>query len=274
LVVADSLEDFILSYLERATTKISAADFVRICVQKRHVNRSTVQTALRRLVADERIQYTNFFGTTQVDLAWSRPRWVSPHILLCPKDSAIVRSVSPGAAVLCIAGGAAFGAGDHPTTRLALQALDTLFSENRIRPSAAVLDIGTGSGVLAIGAVLLGAETALGLDIDPCAVWEARANVRLNDLAMRIRVSAEPVEDLVESFDLVLANLRLPTLLRLTPILHQRLTREGAVVISGIRPDEVDALLKRWSEIGLDPCWRKESQGWAGMGFCRVSKRP
>jgi ribosomal protein L11 methyltransferase len=271
-VVAKSLDRFILAYLEEATTKVSAADLIRICAQTFQIHRSSVKRALRRLAADQRIQYTNLFGGTQVDLAWSRPRQVSPRILLCPEESVPKACGAPGAVVLRIAGGAAFGAGDHPTTRLALQALDAMFAEKRISQGATVLDIGTGSGVLAIGAVLLGADTALALDIDPCALWEARGNVAFNDLTTRIRVGDDAVEDLAQTFDLVLANLRLPTLLRLASTMSRLINRDASVVVSGIRPEETADLVKCWSDIGLQPCWMDSCQGWAGIGFYRSSR--
>jgi ribosomal protein L11 methyltransferase len=271
-VAGETLESFIVAHLAHSATKVAAADLLRHCVRERKVNRVAVQAALKHLASEGQIQYTNLFGTTQVDLAWSRPRWVSPRILLCPQEVAPGPPRPADSVVARIAGGAAFGAGDHPTTRLALHVLDTMFAEKRIPAGAKVLDIGTGTGVLAIGAVLLGAGAALALDIDPCALWEARGNVALNDLVSRIRVCADPVEDLVETFDLVLANLRLPTLLRLTPTVSRLLSNEGAVVISGIRPEESGELLKRWSALGLKACWIKESQGWTGIGFCRISK--
>lgn len=266
---ADSLESFILAYLERTAVKISAADLIRTCAQACRADRAAVQAALRRLAADGQIQYTNLYGSSQIDLAWSRPRWVSPHILLCPKEAGAPSPAPGGAVVLRIAAGAAFGAGDHPTTRLALQSLDAMFGENRVPPGATVLDIGTGSGVLAIGAALLGARSVLALDVDPCALWEARANVALNGLEDRIRVSADPVEALAQTFDLVLANLRLPTLLGLVPTMSRVLGDEGVLVISGIRPEEAVELMKSGAVHGFEPCWLKESQGWAGIGFRR-----
>jgi len=270
-VAGEPLESFIVGYLERSTVRICATDLIRRCVRERCVGRATVQAALRRLADAGRIQYTNLFGATQVSLAWSRPHWVSPRIMLAPPETGSSPPAKKGAVVLRIAGGAAFGAGDHPTTRLALQALDAMFAENRIVPGTKVLDVGTGTGVLAIGAVRLGADEALALDIDPNALWEARANVVLNGLADCIRVCADPVEDLVGSFDLVLANLRLPSLLRLTPVFSRLLSEEGAAVVSGIRPEEAAELFERWSGLGLTPCWIKERQGWMGAGFCRGS---
>lgn len=272
-MAGETLESFIVAHLAGSATKVGALDLLRLCVRERKVSRVAVQMALKRLASEGQIQYTNLFGATQVDLAWSRPRWISPRILLCPQAVPPGHPLPAESVVVRIAAGAAFGAGEHPTTRLALQVLDILFAEKRITAGAKGLDIGTGSGVLAIGAVGLGAAAVLALDIDPCALWEARGNVALNDLVSRIRVCGDPVENLVETFDLVLANLRAPTLLRLTPTIDRLLGAEGAVVISGIRPEESGELLQHWSAVGLKACCVKQSQGWTGIGFYRSAKK-
>lgn len=269
-MAGEALENFILAHLERSATKVGAAELIRLCVRECKASRAAVQAVLKHLAGQGRIQYTNLFGASQVDLPWSRPRWVSPRILLCPQGLVPAGPLPGGSVALRIVGGAAFGAGDHPTTRLALHLLDTMFAEKRLTAGARVLDIGTGTGVLAIGAVLLGAGSALALDIDPCALWEARGNVALNGLVARIRVCADPVEDLVGSFDLVLANLRLPTLLRLTPTVHRLLSPEGAMVVSGVRPEESAELRQQWSGLGLKAAWVEEGQGWTGIAFCRT----
>jgi ribosomal protein L11 methyltransferase len=169
--------------------------------------------------------------------------------------------------VIRIASGAAFGAGDHPSTRLALRALAHAVEE---RPGLSeamdpLLDMGTGSGVLAIAALHLGIGRALGVDIDPCARWEAEANARINGLSGRMRVvdsldGASPV-----SFCMVVANLRTPTLKALRP-LFTACTR-GPLVFSGIKADEIAHIKQVYGEAGFS-CIREETErGWASLVF-------
>ena len=95
--------------------------------------------------------------------------------------------------------GMAFGTGHHETTRMALEAL-----AQRVEPGMRVLDLGTGSGILAIGAALLGAE-AVGVDIDPPVIPQAIENARLNNVRVQFHLGS--LEDVQGPFDLVVANL-------------------------------------------------------------------
>jgi ribosomal protein L11 methyltransferase len=170
--------------------------------------------------------------------------------------------------------GAAFGVGRHPTTRLALKAIDFTMGSADGSPAGArrrMLDIGTGSGVLVMAGVMLGIETGLAVDIDPCAVAEARANVALNGLSRRITVSDQAAETIDGSYDLVTANLRAPTLARLAARIAGWTARPGAVVISGIRTEECDGLLGEFEKYSFNAVWRGEEQEWMALVLTRKS---
>jgi ribosomal protein L11 methyltransferase len=129
----------------------------------------------------------------------------------------------------------------------------------------AVLDIGTGSGVLVIAAVKLGIQTGLGLDLDPCALWEAKANVHLNGLDDRIVISDCPAEDVQETFTLIAANLRPPTLLRLAPTIAGLAGPNGALVLSGIRAGEHHEVLSAFHGLNFEREWIEKEEEWAGL---------
>ncbi|HMJ77687.1 MAG TPA: 50S ribosomal protein L11 methyltransferase [Iamia sp.] len=124
--------------------------------------------------------------------------------------------------------GPSFGHGAHPTTRLCLEALDRLGPVGR-----SVLDVGCGSGVLAIAAVLLGAPHAVAVDIDPAAVEVTRANAERNGVADRIDAGLDlsGVEGL---FDIVVANIGAAALRELAPALVARVAPGGTLVLSGL----------------------------------------
>jgi ribosomal protein L11 methyltransferase len=175
--------------------------------------------------------------------------------------------------VIRILPGAAFGAGRHPTTRLALKGIDFILGSHGrslVRGGSRVFDIGTGSGVLAMAAVLLGIETGLAVDIDPCAVAEAKANVGLNGLSERIAVSSRTAETIEGRYQLVTANLRTPTLSRLAPHIAAHVDPRGALVISGIRTEECEALLGEFEKHFLNAVWRDEEQEWVGLVLTRA----
>ncbi|HUP54027.1 MAG TPA: 50S ribosomal protein L11 methyltransferase, partial [Methylomirabilota bacterium] len=135
--------------------------------------------------------------------------------------------------VLALDPGMAFGTGLHPTTRLCLAALETLADRGAI-DGARALDVGCGSGILAIAAVKLGAAEALGVDTDPIAIESTLANARRNRLARRVRARAGSLPSLEPPFDVVLANLIAGVLVPLAGPLHDELGPGGTLLASGI----------------------------------------
>jgi ribosomal protein L11 methyltransferase len=124
--------------------------------------------------------------------------------------------------------GMAFGTGLHGTTRLCLRAL-----EKRVTPDMTVADIGTGSGILAVGAALLGASYVEATDIDPLAVRIARENVAVNHMEDLVTVdeASSPPEG---PFQLVVANILADVILAMTSDLYDALVPEGVLIVSGI----------------------------------------
>jgi len=130
----------------------------------------------------------------------------------------------------------AFGTGLHPTTRLCLAALETLADEGLVA-GARVLDVGCGSGILAIAAGKLGAAELLGVDPDPIAVEATAANARLNGLSRRIDVRCGSVPTGEPPYQLVLANLIASLLVQLAPLLAAEMVPGARLLASGIFHD-------------------------------------
>lgn len=142
--------------------------------------------------------------------------------------------------------GMAFGTGLHPTTRLVLRAL-----QERAGPRKQVLDLGTGSGILAIAAAKLGA-TVTAVDISEVAVRVAAGNIEVNGLSGRIQVMQGSIEVVGgQGFDLVLANIIASVLIDLAPQLGAALAPHGEVLASGIIDDRVDAVRNAFSAADL-----------------------
>jgi ribosomal protein L11 methyltransferase len=116
----------------------------------------------------------------------------------------------------------------------------------RVREST-VLDVGCGSGILALVALELGARSVRAIDVDPEAVAVASENAVRNERAHELRVDTTPVQDLSDRFDVVLANIEAKTLVQLAPALTSRLAPGGWLVLSGILTPEVDPT--QWPDV-------------------------
>jgi ribosomal protein L11 methyltransferase len=161
-----------------------------------------------------------------------KPLRVGKHLLIVPTWEEAV--VLPGDLVIRIDPGMAFGTGGHETTRLCLELLESVMEKSPLLTIPSLLDLGTGSGILAIAANLLGAGRILALDIDPDTVEIARENLTLNGMSDSIECGTVPLESLAEHFDIILANILAEELVRLAPYLMERLHPGGALILSGI----------------------------------------
>jgi ribosomal protein L11 methyltransferase len=153
----------------------------------------------------------------------------------------------------------AFGDGTHPTTRLCAIAVDHLC---RTEAPGSVLDVGTGTGVLARIARARGASRVVGTDIDPLALASARANAALDAYLIEIELSAELPHAWGPSFDLVIANILEGPLRQLAPFLRQALVPGGLLLLSGFTPLQVPSL--KTAFVAQDLTWVNEAtlEGW------------
>ena len=170
---------------------------------------------------------------------------VSSRLVVCPTW----RSHRPreGEAVIRLDPGMAFGTGQHPTTLMCLKALEEL-----LRPGMHVLDLGTGSGILALAAAHLGAASVLALDIDPQAVTIARENVRLNGLETVVQVEKGGLDGApTAAFDLAMANISAAVIVEMAPALAGVLCPGGALVVAGFSAETADRVSSALAHTGL-----------------------
>lgn len=172
------------------------------------------------------------------EILWRRglgPRRVTSRIVVTPSWESV--ETEPGEVLVTVDPGMAFGTAEHATTRGCLRLMDT-----RVFRGARIVDVGTGSGILAITAALLGAGEVLALDTDESACHVARENVVLNEVETRVRVLRAEVVPRARlpggSYDGVLANLQTSLLLPLLPIFRESLGSDGWMILSGILQSE------------------------------------
>ena len=174
----------------------------------------------------------------------------------------------PGDVVLALDPGMAFGTGLHPTTRLCLAATEQL-ADDGILGGARVLDVGCGSGILAIAALRLGAASAVGVDTDPIAIEATTANVRRNRLTRRIRARLGSLPSVEPPFDVVLANLIAGVLVPLAAALRDELRPGGSLLASGIFVDRTDEVVAAFEAVGLAVVARSDEGEWVALHAIR-----
>ncbi len=175
-----------------------------------------------------------------------------------------------GDVVIAMDPGMAFGTGLHPTTRLCLAALEPL-ADRRVLEGARVLDLGCGSGILAIVAVKLGARSALGLDVDPIAIEATTANARRNRLTRRVRARQGSLPSGEPPFDVVLANLIAGVLIPLAGSLAAELRPGGTLLASGIFIDRADEVIEAFMAHGFDVTVRSDEGDWVALEAVRLT---
>ena len=202
--------------------------------------------------------------------AWARsvePLRVGQHIVIRPSWATVALHADDVALILDRK--QAFGTGHHATTQLLLEWL-----EAHVQGGEHVLDVGTGSGILAMVALRLGAASAWGTDHDPVAIDCARGYAIENGFGTELTLGTSALITSAEQFDIVLANLDRRTLLDLSRALFHRLHRYGRLVLSGILIDDRAELLDAFRQIRGDLVWERERDGWLAMAFMFHQEAP
>ena len=181
---------------------------------------------------------------------WVKPPWESVD--------------APGRVAVVIEPGRAFGTGHHGSTEGCLALLDQSMADTR---PERVLDIGTGTGILAVAAIVLGAGSVVALDVDPDAIAAARVNASRNGCAARVELLMAGPESLrgVPPFPLILANLLAHTHLALAPHYRRLAAPGGALILGGILEHEDTDVIAALKAAGFAPLERLVIEGWSSL---------
>lgn len=189
--------------------------------------------------------------TRHLEQQWLTPRWVVQPIW----DES---PVPEGIGCIRIRPTLAFGDGAHVTTRLAAQAIERFC---QVLPGASVLDVGTGTGVLALIAVLSGASTVYGIDVDAVALAAARENAELNGLSGRVSFQ-DASAALISGFDLVVANLEPRALIADASRIAERARDARELILTGFLSEQASEVTRCFAEFGYRELGRVDEDGW------------
>ncbi len=193
-----------------------------------------------------------------------RRLWVSPSWETMPEVSdAVVIRLDPEMA---------FGTGQHPTTRLCLRATEQLLDARKeAQKRMKLLDVGTGSGILAIGAALLGANDIIGIDNDEVSVETAKQNAARNGVAAACRFSLGAMPQATSfvggPFDVILANILADPLVEMASSLVGLLAPGGDLVLSGLLTDQAERVGAAYTALGLSLVAHEREEEWSALVF-------
>lgn len=181
-----------------------------------------------------------------------KPTWQE----YCPGEGEIVIAIDPGMA---------FGTGLHSSTRLALTYIDQLYRQSPHQPRT-VLDVGTGTAILALAAAKLGAQQVVAIDNDIDAVAAARENIKQNHETGRVVCSATDLADLEGNFDLVIANITVDVLTELSAALVKKIAAGGHLILAGILgPEQARRLTRTLQDSPLTLIHTRTEENWYSL---------
>ena len=184
-----------------------------------------------------------------------KPRRIGSHFVVRPTWEEFESET--GDHIIVLDPGQAFGTGDHPTTRMCLT-----FIEEFADSKKSVLDLGCGSGILAIGATLVGSPDVYAIDIDPLAVEVAKENFKLNSVEVRAEVGDVTELNLESGWDIVVSNIISATLINLAPDAHFALKEGGIWIVSGIINQNWADVQKAGAKSGFKLVKFSQEDGW------------
>jgi len=269
----DTIKNDILNIVSESQKFITPIELEKAISNKYLLNKKQAKSIIRDLNATGDLAYTYKYGCTFLEKSFNRSIHISKHVVLKPPGNHYTPKNED--VVIQMGHGASFGTGEHPTTRLSVRGIEHVLTNDEYlkdKKDSSLLDIGTGSGILVITAVVFGIKRGVGIDIDPCARAEAKENVKLNDLKDKIDISDRPVEDINDRFSMITANLRYPTIKKLFFHINRILDKSGFLIISGIKADELKDVLSIYTKKQFKCLWKKIEKDWAGIVFKKIGQ--
>ncbi len=236
------------------------------------VTAEQIKTQLESLVKENLIEKFGIDESLIEEINWNeeweknlKPIRISDRIII--KQSYKKIETTESELVLTVDPKMSFGTGEHETTKLMLLLIDELDIKNK-----KVLDIGSGTAVLAIAAAKLGAEKVIAIDNDEWCFENGTENVKLNDVESIVNVRLKELREIKESyFDLILANINKNILLELAEDISEKTKSNGNVLLSGLLIEDKEEMIKEYKKKGFLFTYSKQMNEWTALKFQKAN---
>ena len=235
------------------------------------VNETKISDMLEKLVAEKLIKSFSIKKEILEDKNWNE-LWEKGREIIRATQRIIIKptfknySPKENEIVLTIDPKMLFGTGEHQTTKLVLS-----FLEKYIKPGYKILDVGSGTGLLAIASVKLGAKRAVALNADETSFDNCKENCSLNNVTDSVHIFTGEIGSLEEnSFDLILANIQKNVLFEIAESIKQKTSAGGLVILSGLFREDEKFILDRFTQIGFQKVDFAKMDEWIALVFQSV----
>ena len=244
-------------------------NFIKVfCTEESSANQKEISSQLQKL-ADEAV-IESFIVSEKVleNKNWNE-EWEKSREVIVVSDTLVIQpsfkeySSKPDQIVITIDPKMSFGTGEHQSTKLSL-----LFLEKYVKKGMRILDVGTGTAVLAIASAKLGANNAIAIDNDECCYENSIENCEVNSVQEKIDVRLCEINEVTENeFDLIVANIQRDILIQIKKEIRERIKKNGILILSGLLIQDKDEIQNAYEKLNFSLCETKISDEWISMVF-------
>ena len=244
-------------------------NFIKVfCVEESSTNKMEISAQLQKLVTETIIESFTVSEKVLENKNWNE-EWEKSREVITVSDTLVIKpsfkeySAKPNQIVITIDPKMSFGTGEHQSTKLSLQ-----FLEKNVKNGMKILDVGTGTAILAIASAKLGASSVIAIDNDECCYENSIENCEVNSVQEKIDVRLCEIKDVAENdFDLIVANIQRDILLQIKKDIRTRIKKNGILILSGLLIQDKDEIKREYQNINFALVDSSISGEWILMVF-------